>query len=128
MTMKSRQRNVLNGVVRALCALSLILISFAHSPASAFDAEAVATAYVFPDGSVAVNCLTGQDDGNGSAGTATCEFCRIAGAIASPMPPDTFESCAVSVRADYPLPDDDEVIRQAFSANAPPRGPPFLHA
>jgi hypothetical protein len=41
------------------------------------------------------------------------------------MPPDSFESCAVSVRAFFALPDDDEVIRQAFSANAPPRGPPL---
>jgi hypothetical protein len=127
--MKSRQRKALAGLVRAVCALSLILVAFAHRPALAYDAAAAAAAVVFPDGSVAANCLTGQDgDGNGSAGSGACEFCRIAGAIASPAPPDVFESCAVPVRAFFPLPDDDEVIREAFSANAPPRGPPLLQS
>ena len=122
--MNSRQRNALTGIVRALCALSLVLISFAHRPALAYNADPAA-AFVFPDGSVALNCLTGRDgDGKGSSGSGPCEFCRIAGAIASPAPPDVFESCSVSVRAYAPLPDDDDVVRQAFFANAPPRGPP----
>lgn len=126
--MNSRQRNALTGIVRALCALSLVLISFAHRPALAYVAGP-ATAFVFPDGSVAVNCLAGRDgDGNGSSGFESCEFCRIAGAIASPAPPDIFESCSISVRAYAPLPDDDVIVRQAFFANAPPRGPPSHQA
>ncbi len=112
--------------MRALCVLSLVLISFAHRPGLASGSDAAA-GYVFPDGSVAVTCLNGDDsDGRHKAGSGPCEFCRIAASIVVPSPPESFESCPVSVRARFLLPDDDDIVRQVVFAHAPPRGPPFF--
>lgn len=124
--MKTRQRHRLSGLVRAFCVLSLILAAFAHRPAFAYEPDAAATAFVFPDGSVASNCVTGADsDGEHDGFSGHCEFCRIAGGFALPTPPDAFQSCAVTVAASHALPADDVPVRHGFPVNAPPRGPPL---
>jgi hypothetical protein len=126
--MRPRQRHRLSAPVRALCLLSLILAAFAHRPAFAYDPDTTAVSYVFPDGSVASNCL-GEPDGEGKhGGAAPCEFCRIATAAAALAPPCVFATSIVFARLLPPKPGNDSPVRQAFTISTAPRGPPFLNA
>jgi len=124
--MKSVRQRWQSIAVRAFCAIALVFAAFAHRPAIAnYPSDFDITAYMLPDGTIPVICLT-DSEGNpihsGHAGD--CEFCRIASTFAVPEAPVEFTSCAVSTKPRFDLPEDDEFIRQAFSANAPPRGPP----
>ena len=126
--MRPRQRNRLSVPVRALCVLSLILAAFAHRPAFAYDQDATAISFVFPDGSVASNCL-GDPEGGGNPGVGDpCEFCRIAGAAATPAPPCGVAISIVFARLQSPKPGNDMPVRQAFTISTAPRGPPFLRS
>ncbi|MCI5078227.1 hypothetical protein [Oricola sp.] len=123
--LKVRRRHLFSGFVRAFCVLSLILAAFSHRPALARDTDAAAQAFVFPDGSVATNCLTGGGDDGGHGGAPeSCEFCRIAGSVAVPAPPAEFEYCTALARDWLPLPTRRPHARQALRVVAAPRGPP----
>ena len=112
----------------ALCAIALVFAAYAHRAApSNYPSDIDLAQYTLPDGTIPIICLTGPDGeplGSGGQGGG-CEFCRIAASIALPDAPADFVSCAISPRLDFGLPADDIPVRQAFSINAPPRGPPI---
>ena len=123
--MRPRQRYLFSGVVRALCVISLILVAFAHHPEFALDSNAAAATVVFPDGSVAVICLSGQEDDGKHSVADHCEFCRIAGSVALPELSGEFEPCDVVARSWILFPNDATTVRQTASVNPPTRGPPL---
>lgn len=122
--MKPRQQHLLSGFVRFFCVLSLILVAFAHRPAFAYDPDAAAASFVFPDGSVAVNCLGGSGKNGRHDASKHCEFCRIAGSAAMPALSGDFEYCAMPDRAWLPTPGREAFVRPALVLAAAPRGPP----
>lgn len=110
--------------VRALCAIALTFAAFAHRPALPGPSGVDLAQYVLPDGTIPVICTTGGDGRPLHPGSGDCEFCRIAASVAVPDAPTDFQSCAVALKLDFGRPADDEFVRPAFFAHAPPRGPP----
>ncbi len=113
-------------MVRALCALALVFAAFAHRPLQFTDSAGFnVAAYTLPDGTVPVICQFGSEaNGSKPDSVGGCEFCRLSASVVLPDAPAVFVSCAIDIDLAFDLPANDDVIRQAFSANAPPRGPP----
>lgn len=121
-------------ILRLLVVVALALTAFAHRAAP--DNAPPATdflAYVLPDGTLPVLCLTetGDEDSKGGhhQGSAACEFCRIAGSIAVAVPP-----ALSGAPIDAARPDTSRTLttfigaEPAFWPAAPPQGPPALIA
>lgn len=115
--------------IRIICAMSLILLSFAHQPMAMTQNETSfvdLTAYTLPDGTVLALCLSGGSNENPSFG-GSCEFCRIASSVALPLPSGEFEPNRLSVSVAFVVSGEMDLVCAAFPPAAPPRGPPTLH-
>lgn len=115
--------------LRGLCALALLLAAFAHQPLTRAGPPGAVppdlAAYVLPDGTLPVLCLSGYgDESNGYSRDGACEFCRVAGSVLPPpqtclpVPPDRTTVAKLSISSER-LPTET-----AFRPGAPPRGPP----
>lgn len=119
-------------LVRLLIILALALTAFAHRAAP--DNAPPATdflAYALPDGTLPVLCLTesGDADSDHHKGSAACEFCRIAGAIAVAVPPALHSAPIDAAKRVSPVALAGLVRGEpAFWPAAPPQGPPSLNA
>jgi hypothetical protein len=114
-----------NVAARALVALALVLVAFAHKPLG-LSGDADALAYVLPDGQVPVICTTIPDDrGTGRTLHATaCDACLICGSVLVPAPaamkvPQPIASVALAVPLAAPV-----LMRAAWPPSAPPHAPP----
>jgi hypothetical protein len=117
-----------SGLVRMLCALSLLLVAFAHKPlvssaaASAYVGVDVAD-FILPDGTLPDLCLGGEEEGHHSAFNH-CEACRID----VPSAVDVFVVNPLSPAAHLTARLDDRVVRSFLRPGASPRGPPSRNA
>ena len=120
------------GLVRMLCALSLLLVAFAHKPltspaaASAYDGVNIAE-FILPDGTLPDLCLSDEEDGHHSAFNH-CEACRIFASVDLPSPVDVFVVNLLRPAAGLKWPRDDRFARSFLRPDASPRGPPSRHA
>lgn len=118
-----------SGLVRMLCALSLLLVAFAHKPlttsaaASAYVGVDVAD-FILPDGTLPDLCLGGEEDGHQSAFNH-CEACRIIASVDVPSPIDVFVVNLLGPAAQLPPRQNDRFVRSFLRPGASPRGPPF---
>ncbi|MFS8113435.1 hypothetical protein QD460_17065 [Rhizobium jaguaris] len=119
-------------MVRIICALALMFVSFAHQPpiAKADELTPIELAqYQLPDGTRPVLCLTdkGTDDKEHAKTHAPgCEACRIAAAALLPAPPtDVCEHLAL-IGQDVLAPKTEAFHRQLYPPNTGPRAPPTL--
>lgn len=114
--------------VRLACTLALVLVAFAHRPATTGPVPAPElAAYMLPDGTLPDLCITSSGtDGPVHHHERPCEFCRIAGAIALPEPPALPQSAYGPLRS-APAKAPAAVLTVVFSfpPAAPPQGPPF---
>jgi len=122
------RRNIGGFALRALCALALLFVSFAHQvPAFAASApEAFSAAYMLPDGTFPDLCLSGDvhdPDGEG-AFKPGCEACRLSASVLLPQPPVDCARIAHSSPAAFSPLRLAGLTFPVFSPNAPPRGPP----
>ncbi len=114
-----------------LCALSLLLVAFAHQPlvtsaaVSAYAGVDVAD-YVLPDGTLPDICLDGRDDGHHSA-SKHCEACRIVSSVDLPSPYDGYLVTRLSAAAELTIPRYFRISRPFLRENASPRGPPRIN-
>jgi len=119
-------------MVRMLCALSLLLVAFAHKPlissaaASAYTGVDVAE-FILPDGTLPDLCLSDEEDGHHSASNH-CEACRILASADLPAPVDVFIVNLLHPAAGLKWPRDDRFARSFLRPGASPRGPPSRHA
>ena len=118
-----------SGWLRILCALSLLLVAFAHKPLGFSDKIAAygqsdVAAFVLPDGSLPDICLTGGDS-EGHHDTFTgCEACRlVASAGLPPVPDDIAILCPLSSERPA-LSKTAPIIAQVLRHGAAPRAPP----
>lgn len=121
-----------SGLVRLICALSLLLVAFAHKPLSA-SAAAVAlqfayagvdvAEFILPDGTLPDLCLEGEGSGEHS-GAGHCEACRIVSAAGLPVPMDLYLVNQVPVPVLLASRQKDVAPRPALQPGASPRGPP----
>ncbi|MEM5473633.1 hypothetical protein WNZ14_18025 [Hoeflea sp. AS60] len=115
-----------------LCALSLLLVAFAHQPltlpagAAAYAGVDIAD-YVLPDGTLPDLCLDGGEDGHHSV-SSHCEACRIVSSVDLPSPFDGYVVIRLSAAAELTLPQDVSSTRPFLRENASPRGPPRFSA
>lgn len=120
-----RYRPRWNVAARALVALALVLVAFAHRPLG-MSGLADAAAYALPDGSPQVICTTTAGD-QGTGGTLhapVCDACLVCGSILVPAPaapkaPAAVVSVALAVPRTLPF-----VERAAWPPSAPPHAPP----
>lgn len=114
-----------NVAARALVALALVLMAFAHKPLG-MSALADAAAYTLPDGSRQVICTTITDDDGTRQNTNAygCDACRICSAVLLPVPEAVrpaapIVSAVLAVVRTAPL-----FERAAWPPSAPPHAPP----
>lgn len=73
--------------LRMLCALSLLLLGFAHQVPQAVASDGYDAAYMLPDGSFASLCVTMKDTGGKTvAFQPNCEACRLSASVILPTP------------------------------------------
>lgn len=115
-----------------LCALSLMLVAFAHKPlvssaaASAY-AEVNIAEFILPDGTLPELCLDGEADAHHSA-ASSCEACRIVSSVDLPAPMDGFITNRRLASVELVLPSEPADTRPALRPGASPRGPPAFTA
>lgn len=117
--------------LRTLCALSLVLIAFAHKPldvSGKLDAYAGVdiSAYVLPDGTLPDLCLTGEGEDPRHAADSRCEACRIAASVDLPPPVCGLEITGKTKNAPPSWSNGVTSPRQSLRPGAPPRAPPDL--
>lgn len=112
-----------------LCALSLLLVAFAHKPvlapaaASGYVGVGIAD-YMLPDGTLPDLCLGGEEDGHHS-GPTHCEACRIFASVDVPAPIDGFLINSLSPAQRPMYWQDEHPVRSILNHGASPRGPPL---
>lgn len=118
-----------SGWLRVFCALSLLLVAFAHKPlgfsdqAAAYGQAGVA-AFVLPDGTQPVLCLTGGDSEEHHDAFTGCEACRlVASAGLPPAPEDIAILCPLSSEGPA-FSETSPIIAQVLRHGAAPRAPP----
>ena len=85
----AQERRKLDRALGVLCALALLVLSFAHLPGFAAPSASGRTAeYMLPDGSFASLCLTHHDTEEPLAALA-CELCCLTSATYLPLPDGT---------------------------------------
>lgn len=118
--------------LRLLCAFALLAVGFAHKLPEAVAAEATDfSAYVLPDGTLPVICVTdtGTDQQTDSHKTkhiaaSDCEACRIAqGLVFAPPPPALSLPLRVQPTA-VPVLKAEAFHRRLYPPNGGPRAPP----
>lgn len=120
--------------MRFVCAFALFCIGFAHqAPAVGRHpaAQVELSRYAFPDGSLPVLCLQGDDGGGADMAKGFgngCAACRLNADRAVPMPVD-LAGMPLALPADFatPLRAAAPVVH-VLPPNAPPRAPPFASA
>jgi len=128
----TRKKTGISGLVRMLCALSLMLVAFAHTPiilpaaASGYVGVDIAD-YVLPDGTLPDICLSDDDDSHQHAANH-CEACRIVSSVDLPSPFDGYVVNRLSAAAELTVPEDVMPLRPVLRASASPRGPPLKTA
>jgi len=121
-----------SGLVRMLCALSLLLVAFAHKPivssatASAYAGVNVAD-FVLPDGTLPDLCLDSGGTGE-HASAGHCEACRIVSSVDLPSPFDGYVINRWIAPAELTVLRDASFTHPALRPGASPRGPPSFTA
>ena len=116
-------------LVRMLCMLALVFLSFAHKPVVAAPlSPAELAAITLPDGTIADLCLSdGVEHGKTKQGFGQgCDACRIGAAVLLPAP-SVLGGRAIAFRivGDRPL-IEAAVTGQRYEPGAPPTAPPHL--
>ena len=122
--------------VRLACTIALVLVAFAHRPVDvvAADAAAIAKAermaYMLPDGTLPDLCgVMADEDGKSGHAVIPCEFCRVASAVALPLPAEIVLADRVRAPEFSPRGEDRSAApARLFVPAAPPQGPPSLSA
>lgn len=120
-------------LVRMLCMVALVFLSFAHRPVSAspippiqLSAEDLA-ALTLPDGTVADLCLNDHVDDHGKTDKGLgqgCEACRIGAGVILPQPADLAgQAASFRILGARPLV-EAAVHGRRFQPGAPPTAPP----
>jgi len=121
-----------SGLVRMLCALSLLLVAFAHKPivssaTAAAYADVNIAEFVLPDGTLPDLCLdSGKTGEHASAGH--CEACRIVSSVDLPSPFGAYLINRWSAGADLAVALNARVTHPVLRPSASPRGPPSFTA
>jgi hypothetical protein len=112
--------------MRLLCALSLALLAFGHTPLQLPRAGTLA-AQAFPDGSRPVICLTdsaGKSDRK-QGHHHDCDACRVSASFLFQPAECARSPTPAGVRNPAPLPSPPLVERAVYPPAAPPQAPPL---
>ena len=112
--------------LRIVCALALLCIGLAHKPPVVGPGAAAPfelAQYTFPDGTLPVLCLGGDEDGKGG-GSSLCAACRLTGDMVLPAPCGAGEWLSPPAARGVPPLRFEAFSRQLLPPNASPRAPP----
>lgn len=113
--------------VRIVCAVALVCIGLAHKPPVVGQAGAAPLAfaqYAFPDGTLPVLCLAGDEDGAAGDWSNLCGACRLSSDVILPAPGGAGEWLSPPVARGVPPLRFEAFSRQSLPPNASPRAPP----
>lgn len=113
--------------VRIVCAVALVCIGLAHKPPLSPPASVSSLElahYAFPDGTLPVLCLAGDEDGKGGGLSGPCAACRLTADVVLAAPGEAGEWMAPPVAHHVPRLRFAAVKRQLLPPNASPRAPP----
>ncbi len=113
--------------VRVVCAVALVCVGLAHKPPVVGPAAAAPvelTQYAFPDGTLPVLCLPGDEDGTGGDGSNLCAACRLTADIVLPAPGEAGEWLSPPAARGVPPLRFEAFHRRVLPPNASPRAPP----
>ena len=99
--MTRRGRRGISGLLRMLCALALLSLSFAHKPPLAMAALVESASLQLPDGSYADLCV-GEAAVKHEYMIVSCDACRLSGTTLLPTPGDgawLLSACGLAVAA-----------------------------
>ena len=111
---------------RMMCAMALLLLSFAHQPVIRTDfAPLNLSAYLLPDGSLPILCFTASNYKDGKfVDNGPCQACRLAASITIPVAPDISLRLPAIIHAVQAIPRaihlDFPVLQPATRPRAPP--------
>lgn len=120
------------GWLRIACVVALLCVGFfAHMPPSVGQAQPSSlelTHYAFPDGTLPVLCLPGDEGGpGGGAGAGKgCAACRLIADFAVPMPGGMTAWLFPRLERGTPPAQVHAPGRHLMPANASPRAPPAI--
>lgn len=117
--------------MRIVCALSLLLVAFAHKPldvSGGFQGsiDTSLSAYVLPDGSVPDICLTGNDDGSHHVAASDCEACRLSASVGLVSSLDSVGLDCGFIPEQAKLAEAAALAAAAIRPGSGPRAPPLL--
>jgi hypothetical protein len=115
------------GAVRILCVIALLFVGFGHQPiALAQSAPVELSAYLLPDGTLPIFCLTDTDGSQKGKHlhAQPCDACRIGAAALLPPPADSVGQPFEAANVVAVIPPAGMEPRRVLTANASPRGPP----
>lgn len=123
------QKRSIGWAVRILCAVSLLMVAFAHRVNVYAPDPVEMAAYVLPDGTMPVICMTGAD---GKPVTQHpdnhCDFCQIASGSACVDASLVLVGNMDLAGAIFRPSSQGGPVRRVLSQNSPLRGPPlFIH-
>lgn len=121
------------GLVRMLCALSLLLVAFAHKPLALNDAASSyanveLASFILPDGTLPDLCLTGEENDGRHHAANHCEACRIVSSVDLPSPLGGYVITRWFADSELAVPQDAKLAYPALRPGASPRGPPSFTA
>ena len=117
-----RSASYISNLVRLACVLALVIVGFAHRPASADPASM--PAHVLPDGTYASLCIGDHDDTPGEARDFGCDACRLASAVLIPAPLSV-ESVAIVLSGEVKVFERrHRLARALYPPSSGPRAPP----
>ncbi|MBC08319.1 MAG: hypothetical protein CMO10_18740 [Thalassospira sp.] len=132
-TFKNPLASNAGNVVRALCALALVLVGFAHLVPQFPQGNASQpdlSFYALPDGSIPYICSaafpTGADDEPASGLTQDCPACRIISSIVLPVPQPGLKVREPYARIVFPRAQEPVHLAEPVFADISPRAPPVL--
>lgn len=119
------------GWLRIACAVALLCAGFAHVPPAAVAAQPSSLElahYAFPDGTLPVLCLPGDDGGPGGDGApgAGCAACRLNADLAVPVPGRMAAWLPPRLERGVPPAPAAAPRRHLAPADAAPRAPPAV--
>ena len=119
------------GWLRIVCAVALLCIGFAHMPPAVGQAQPSSLElahYAFPDGTLPVLCLPGDEGGpGGDAGMGKgCAACRLNADFTLPVPQGMTARLFPRLERHLPPAQVQAPGRHLVPANASPRAPPAV--
>lgn len=120
------KRDIAASMFNIVCAIALMMLSFAHKPPPSVPAELQFAAYILPDGKLPTLCINdlGSEKGKDKLADKGCDACRLAAAVLLPEPL-AIAKLDIELVANQTVEERSFVLEHApYPPSSGPRAPP----